>query len=123
MFAPGDVIQFWSDVAGKRKSHLCVSLNNQYVFINSPKDTNYPGDLVVPCSDIPCLTPTKSGESIISCSLIMTIPDADLKRHQAQKKGSVSASVLGKIAAFIQSTPTLSEEEKERFFDAAGDWL
>jgi hypothetical protein len=126
MFLPGDVISFHNMDAkgqekGKWKHHLCISLNGHYLFINSPKDRVYPGDLVVPCSEIPCLNPTPTGESIISCTLVMRKSNADLKG--AKKQGSISVDLLRKLVKFIEHNPVLSEEIRDEILEGLGEWL
>jgi len=123
MFSLGDVIHFYSNEAGKDKFHLCISLENHFVFLNSPKRQIYPGDFVVACSEIPCLTPTPSGESIISCTLVMKKSDSDLQCLGAKKVGSVSMNLMARIATFVRSSPVLTEDEKDAFCEAAGDWI
>lgn len=123
MLVPGNVISFWSEEADKHKHHLCVSQDGYFLFVNSPKDRTYPGDLVLPCADFPFLDPTPSGNSIISCSLLMRRTQADLQRLQARLRGRVAVSVLQKLFDFIEDNPVLSEEEREPIMGGLGDWL
>lgn len=67
MAKPGDVVGFWSDIAGKHKFHLCICPTGKFLFLNSPKARSYPGDFHVPCAEIP-LEPTPEGYSVISCT-------------------------------------------------------
>lgn len=123
MFALGDVIRFYSIEAGKNKYHLCISLDGHYIFLNSPKQRIYPGDLIVPCKEFPFLPPTPSGDSVISCTIVMKKSNADLAEHGARKLGSVSIDLLRRVVRFVESSPVLTDEEKETFLNAAGDWL
>ena len=123
MFAAGDVIAFESIEAGKRKYHLCISLDGHYVFLNSPKVLVYAGDYVVPCTEIPGVPVTPSGKSIISCTLVMQKSDADLKAAKAKKLGTVKKQLLIDLAKFVMLSPILTDEEKEAFLAAAGDWI
>ena len=61
MFSPGDVVGFWSDIAGKHKYHLCVHEDGLFLFINSPKRKSYPGDFNVLSDEITCLLATPKG--------------------------------------------------------------
>ena len=122
MFSPGDVISFHSLEAGKWKHHLCISLNGHFLFINSPKiGKAYPGDLVVPCNEIPFLKPTTTGDSIISCTLVMHKTAAQLKG--AKKQGSISVDLLRRIVKFIEHNPVLSDETRDQILDGLGEWL
>jgi hypothetical protein len=122
MFAVGDVVAFWSTEAKKRKYHLCISFNGHYLFINSPKRQPFPGDFVVDCSELPFLTPTPSGKSIISCNLVMHFSAAELKLCDAKRLGAVTPELLGALVNFVMSSPVLSQNEKDSILDAAGDW-
>ena len=123
MFALGDVIRFASIEAGKVKYHLCISLEGHFLFINSPKLITYPGDYLVPCNELPFLAPTPSGQSIISCTLVMKKSDSELRRCGAKKIGSVSLGVIRGLVQFVKLSPVLTEEEKDAFYEAAGDWI
>src|SRR5258707_4367573 len=101
MFSPGDVIGFWSDVAGKDKFHLCIHPDGLFLFINSPKEKAYPGDFNLPCSDITCLDPTPEGYSIFSCTHLIRQTDSELKKLKARKKGTVDNKVLLRLIAFV----------------------
>ena len=78
---------------------------------------------MVPCSEIPGVPATPTGESIISCSLVMKKSDADLAQLGAKKLGTVSAELLARLARFVRSSPVLTEDEKDAFCEAAGDWI
>lgn len=123
MFALGDVIRFYSAAACKQKYHLCIGLNGHYLLINSPNKVSYPGDFVVPCSDFPFLAPTPEGVSVVCCTLVMNISDAELAKLGLVKKGSVSIDLLKRLIKFVQASPVMSEEDKESILDAVGDWL
>ena len=85
MFKPADVVRFHSIVANKKKYHLCLNLNGKFLLINSPKSKIFRGDFVVSCSEIDCLPPTESGKSVISCSLLISMTDAELKHLKAER--------------------------------------
>lgn len=123
MFQPGDVIWFRSSEANKPKYHLCVSLGGHYLFLNSPKTRSYPGDFIVPCTEIPVVPATPSGNSIISCSLVLHETDADLRRLRAQKRGSISHDLLKRLITFVEQTPVLSDEDRDKVLDGLGDWI
>ena len=122
MFAVGDVIAFWSDDAGKRKYHLCISFDGHFIFLNSPKHKSYPGDMFVPCKEIDCIPATDSGFSVISCTMLMKKNDAELVKCGAKRLGSVKPKLLAELAKFVSTSPVLTEEDKEIFLNAIGDW-
>jgi hypothetical protein len=119
---PGDVVGFFSDEAGKHKFHLCVCPTGKYLFLNSPKARGFDGDFHVPCNEVP-LDPTPEGYSIISCTTLMAIPDAELKRRKAATKGRISNVILTKLVAFVEGLDVLSQDEKDAITDGLADWL
>jgi hypothetical protein len=122
VFSPGDVIIFWSEGAQKPKFHLCVSLNGCYLFLNTPKKP-YPGDFSIPCTELPFLEPTASGESIISCNMVIRMSDDDLRRYRAKRKGSLGVGVLHQLIVFIENTTVLSQTDKDELLDGLGGWV
>jgi hypothetical protein len=113
MFKPADVVQFHSIVADKQKFHLCLNLNGKFLLINSPKSRTFRGDFVVSCSEIDCLPATESGKSVISCSLLVSMTDAELRHLKAKKIGAVSFGLLRRLTAFVEASPVLSAEDKD----------
>jgi len=123
MFSPGDVVRFYSYVAGKAKYHLCISLRGHFLFVNSPKSKTFRGDFFVPCSDIPCLEPTDDGRSIISCSFLVKMSDEELRHVGATKLGSCAPRILRDLIKFVEQSPVLSPDEKDAIVDELGDWV
>lgn len=123
MFGAGDIVAFESIEAGKRKYHLCISFDGHYLFLNSPKQQVYPGDLVVDCCEFPFLTPTPNGKSIISCNLVMKKTDAELAAVGARCLGKASSALLSTLIKFVVASPILTQEEKDAILEAAGDWV
>lgn len=123
MFNPGDVVSFHSKLAGKVKHHLCVNINGHFLFLNSPKSKVYPADLLVDCSEISCIPATANGQSIVSCNMVVTMTDAQLRAAGARRRGVISRELLLKILTFVENTTVLSDEEKAKVLDGLGDWL
>ena len=69
------------------------------------------------------MPPTPSGQSIISCTLVMKKTDSELRRCNAKKVGSVSLDVIRGLVKFVRSSPVLTDDEKDAFFEAAADWI
>ena len=121
MFAPGDVVFFWSDGAGKPKFHICVALNGGFFYLNSPKARTHPGDFVFSCSELPFLKPTANGSSIISCNTVLRLSPQKLKKFRAEKKGEMNAGLIAGLIGFVEATPVLTDAEKEEIVDALVD--
>jgi hypothetical protein len=120
---PGDVVGFWSDIAGKHKFHLCICPTGKFLFLNSPKTRSYPGDFHVPCAEVP-LDPTPEGYSVVSCTPPMAISEAELKRLNATTKDRrVSNKVLKELLEFVETLSTLSQDEKDEIINGLADWL
>ena len=115
-YAAGDVIGFYSEVASKHKFHLCVG-GCHFLLLNSPKTRQFPGDLVVRCSEIPCLEPTATGKSVVSCSMVVTMTESELVHCRASKKGVAEVSLLPDLAKFIEASPVLSQDDKDKVLD------
>lgn len=120
---PGEVFRLYSEIAGKPKYHLCISIAGGFLFINSPKPKTYAGDLVVDASHLPFLPPTPSGKSVISCSTIVSISERELHRRKATLLGVAPRSVLLKIFDVVSEAEFLSEEERELILGGLEDWV
>lgn len=123
MFEPGDVVEFYSDVAGKPKYHLCLSLDACYFFMNSPKARAYPGDMIIPCAEVPFLPATPSGDSIVSCSMLLRFTEDELIFYGARKRGRVSNAILLQLLQFVENSTVLSDEDKAIVLMGLGDWI
>lgn len=119
---PGDVVGFFSAEANKHKYHVCVCSTGKYLFLNSPKATAYDGDFHVSSANVP-LPPTPEGYSIISCTHLTTISDADLSRLNARVRGRIPAEVLVDLVKFVENCQVLSADEQREIIDGLADWL
>jgi hypothetical protein len=81
----------------------------------------FSGDFPVACSTMPFLTPTETGKSIISCSTLIRMTDAELKHLKAQRLGSISFDILRDLIRFVEETPVLSPADKDAILDELGD--
>lgn len=123
MFKPGDVIKFYSEAAGYKKYHLCLSLDACCFFMNSPRTKTFPGDMIISCDDVPFLPKTDSGDSIISCSTLLKFTEAELVGYGAKKVGAVSTEILTRVLEFVENSPVLADEDKEVVIAGLGDWV
>lgn len=123
MFSPGDVVQFFSYVAGKRKYHLCISLQGSFLFLNSPKAKTFRGDYIISSENIDCLPATESGRTVVSCSLVVKMTDEELQHVQAKKLGTIAPRILRDLIKFVEASPVLSPDEKDAIIEELGDWV
>jgi hypothetical protein len=119
---PGDVVGFFSAPANKHKYHVCVGQAGKYLFLNSPKATAYPGDFRVNSAHVP-LPPTPQGYSIISCTLLTTVSEAQFRRLNGRVLGRLPVQVLKDLIKFVETCGTLSEEDQNAIIDGLADWL
>lgn len=122
-YSPGDIVRFHSSHAGKKKYHLCVSVGGYFIFVNSKKRKTFAGDFVIPCTELPFLTPTKSGHSTISCTLIFNMSPRELRTKGAKKMGSISRELMTQLLSFAENSVVLTEEDKEIIVNGLGDWV
>ncbi len=123
MFAIGDVIKFRSDVVGKKKYHLCISFENHFLFINSPKNKQFVGDYTIRESDISGVPKGEHDFSVISCSMVLQYSDQDLKNMNATKVGTVKPEAIRQLLIFVEDLTTLPPDTKSAIMDGLGDWV
>jgi hypothetical protein len=121
MFKTGEVVRFRSDVAGKVKFHLCISMDDHFIFLNSPKSKRFIGDFEIQSSDISGLIPTPEGKSIASCSMVMQFTKQDLTNYSATCVGSVKPAVLKALLLFVDGLTTIETETKNQIIDGLGE--
>lgn len=116
MFAVGDVIEMFAPTASKKKYHLCVCEPSEdgvqrFLFINS--GSGYEADLVLEDGEIGGLPASPTGNTIISCSLLLRYNVAQLSKFKAVKIGSLNVDVASKLASFIATSRALVKAERE----------
>lgn len=121
MFKTGDVVRFNSDSAGKVKFHLCISVDNHFIFLNSPKIRSFAGDFEILSSDITGLAPTPEGKSIASCNTVMQLTSAQLIARNSKCVGTVKYAVLKRLLLFVEGLTTIETEVKNSIIDGLGD--
>ena len=109
-----------SMVAGKPKFHLCISLDGCFLFLNSYK-RDYPGDIVVPCTDFPYLDATDSGLSVICCSMILRLRPDEVAGGIV--KGRAPKSLLLKVFEEAEASEVLSDVDRETIMAGLADWI
>jgi hypothetical protein len=121
VFKTGEVVRFKSDIAGKTKYHLCISMDDHFIFLNSPKSKSFVGDFEIDASDIVGIPPTPEGKSIASCSIVMQFTKQDLIQYNATCVGTVKPSVLKSLLLFVENLTTIEAETKNQIIDGLGD--
>lgn len=119
-FETGDIIRMRAVSASKPKYHLFVfaSETEVYHFLFFNSHAGYDADLEVDPADADCLPPSKTGHSVISCSMLPRARRDQLKAFGAEKVGIMSTVGLEKLFAFISTTTALSRLERRQVAEA-----
>ena len=115
MFVVGEIVQIYAPSAGKTKYHLCVCLANaagvtRFLFMNS--GSGYEGDFILKDAEVPCLPPSPTGESVISCSMVVRYSEKQLALYKAQSLGMLDDALLFQLKEFLRASTVLSKEER-----------
>lgn len=81
-----------------------------FLFINSRG--GYADNLMLQDSEIPCLYPSPTGQSIISCSQVVRATKHQLTLFACVKKGEIPVNVARKLEKFVKSVRTLTADER-----------
>lgn len=117
--APGDVFA-WSypPPIEKRKYHLCVSHDYDFVFLNTPKDKNTHVDFPIRAHDMRFLKPTRQQFSAVSCREFQTVGSlAKFRLRKPQHLGNLATPVLFEVLKHMCRLPTFTLEDVERLSD------
>ncbi|MCB1528245.1 MAG: hypothetical protein KDJ45_11140 [Hyphomicrobiaceae bacterium] len=116
MFDVGDIVQIYAPTAGKNKYHLCVCCANvdgveKFLFINS--GSGYKADFVVKDGEIDGLPKSPTGDSIISCSIVVRHNQQQLKLYKAKKLSVIKTTTAKKLILFISESNALPLRQRE----------
>lgn len=116
MFSPGDVVRFFSPIAGKEKFHLCIcvtsdGVQNYFLYLNS--EGGYKGDYILADGDIPGLPVSRTGQTVVSFTQLIRLDQARLSTFQATKTGEIDHSLFGELIGFAKTTKALSDIDRK----------
>ncbi|MCK4946623.1 MAG: hypothetical protein KAS59_10230 [Alphaproteobacteria bacterium] len=116
LFDIGDILYFYSPHAGYPKYHLCVLkiINDdaaKFLYLNS--NNGFAADFIVSDTEIPCLPPSKTGKSIISCSQLILANKRQLKLYKVKKIGRLDKKIAARLLKFVKTTDALSNTDKK----------
>lgn len=122
----GEIWEFHSAQAGKRKYHICVQSPTDaqagyFLFINSK--TGYDGDLTLVDGEISCLPASPTGQTVVSCSLLVRANHRQLQLFCAEKIGDLSIPVARKLHKFVQTAQTFTKTEQQLVLDALANLI
>lgn len=121
MFAPGDIVEIYSPVAGYPKYHVCIldcdgAATALFLYINS--GTGFAGDLVCDDSEFGCLPKSPTGQSVISCSQLVRMSAHQLSIFKAKKLGKLPPAVARKLEKFVVTAFSLRKSERQLVLNA-----
>jgi hypothetical protein len=115
MFSAGDIVRFHNPGAGKVKFHLClgkIETSPLFAFLYLNSKSGYRGDYILEDGQIAGLPNSKTGQTIVSFSLVIRIREKQLEIFNAVKTGAIDGRLAGELAAFAQTTAVLTSSEK-----------
>lgn len=116
MFKIGDILRMRAPTAGKNKFHICIRCpdanDERYalLFLNSNRSSK--DEIVLDCGSIPCLSPSQTGESIISLSTVCWVSSHQLTLYRAERLGDLPFGVSQKIKDALPRVTALTRPEK-----------
>lgn len=114
----GDIVEFYSRIAGKRKFHLCLcigEIDGIYKFLMINSKSGFKSDVVFNDGEIPGLPSSATGESVISLSQIARVKVDKLNIWQPKVIGKIPNQIIVNLQEAIVDMPTLTKTDK--------DWL
>jgi hypothetical protein len=125
---PSEVWAFSSPTAPKGevkwKYHLCIGCDAVFLFVSTHRQRrqDHRGVLIIPNSEVPCLPPTETGKSEISCTTIIkrTFPDPDVPRKN--RRCSVTQRLMKDLLKFVESSRQLTADERDSILEYLYDY-
>ncbi len=116
---PGDVFAWYRpEPIGKRKFHLCLSYDYDFVFLNTPKDKFFPSDYHIKAVDLSFLKPTATRLSSVSCANLQAVgSDTQFRSFKPERLGNLATDILIEVLEHICNIGTATGEEIERLSD------
>jgi hypothetical protein len=115
MFDAGDIVRFFSPIAGKEKFHLCLGYGRfgpAFAFLYLNSNAGFRGDYVLPDGEIAGLPKSPTGDTVVSFSMVIRMGEERLTKFGATRTGRLNAHIAGELAAFAKTVPTLTRAER-----------
>ena len=121
MYDVGDIVLFYSNLAQKKKYHLCLikpsgDQAGLFLFLNSKNSHNA---LAIDCNRIPELRPTPSGQSYICCDQIC-YSELILREHVPKKNCQLDTQLCEELLRFVDAAPSIERRIKYKISKAIG---
>ena len=114
MYDVGDIVLFYSNVAQKKKYHIClikpsIEQAGLFLFLNSKNPFN--DSLAIDCGRLPELRPTQSGQSYICCAQIC-YSELILQEHVPKKICQMHTDLCEELLRFVDAAHFLERRIK-----------
>lgn len=112
----GDVVRFYSSVAGHTKYHICIKevigpSAAVFLFLNS--ESGWKGDFVLPLGAIPCIPSSSTVESVVSFSVLVRANSRQLTLFKASVLGTLPPAAARWLETHAQTVPTLTAQDRK----------
>jgi len=116
----GEIILVQAPMVGYRKYHLCLGPNEAgvFLFLYLNSENGFDGDAGFDCSRIPSLPPSKTGQSVVSFSMMPRFTQAQLDLYGMKPCGFIPKDVAEELVKHCSGVKTLSRPEKNFAMDA-----
>jgi len=117
MFEAGDVVHFYSSLAGKGKYHICLIVGcadgiHEFLFVNS--SGGYDGDITFSDGEIPGLPKSKTESTSVSFSQLIRVKANKMALWNPEVKGAVPPEIIERLLEHAKHVPTLNVRERTR---------
>lgn len=116
MIESGDIIKFYSKVAGKHKFHLCLCVGDDdgvYKFLMINSEDGFKSDVVFKDGEIPGLPESRTGLSVVSLSAIARVKVKKMDLWQPTFVAKMPKSILIRIRNEVAGMASLTRPEKQ----------
>ncbi|WP_461381807.1 hypothetical protein [Devosia indica] len=109
---PGSIVRIFAPVAGKEKYQLCLSLPApdgaaaRFLFLNS--EAKFKDHYVVDNSRVPCLPPSRTGETCFCFTSIIRMSDQQLQVMRPTSMGEIDLQLAVDLRAFADTVRALA---------------
>jgi hypothetical protein len=108
----------------KWKYHLCIGCDAVFLFVSTHRHRrqDHRGVLIIPNSEVPCLPPTETGKSEISCTTIIKREFPDPKIPKKNRLCSVERRLMIDLIKFVQYSRQLTPDERDTILENLYDY-
>lgn len=121
MCRPGDIVEIYSAQAGYPKYHLCIEPDTgneaaKFLFLNS--EGGYEDEYVIPDRLIPFLPASPTGESVVSCNVIVRINQRQRWLFNARVLGQIDKTVAAGLRVHAEQCMSLPASDRHAVVNA-----